>query len=295
MLPTGSGKTLIAALLIGHYANAIEAARARGRRCHLLFLAPTKLLVKQQVSVLRATTPLQVDEYTGDAGVDFWSASEWSQRLGKSPVIVATPEVVRSALNQAFLRMEDILLLVLDECHHCMKSHPMRLIVKSHYTPLVERDAERPRILGLTASPHNGKATPGAGKTSFAVLQENLHATIVTALDWEQVTHHTPRPEPRVVRFEGPNAVPMPPLFCGSGAPSRARRALADALAELGLWGAAASMRFALAKKQRIGRAGLVADAALDESTHLCALPQAAFGTALHDCGCVDVRRGGCG
>ncbi len=104
LLPTGSGKTLIAALLVSHYANTLEAERAAGRRCHVVFLAPTKLLVQQQAEVLSALTPLSVGVYSGDVGVDFWSAQEWKDNLAATDVIVATPEVVRVALNQAFLK-----------------------------------------------------------------------------------------------------------------------------------------------------------------------------------------------
>jgi hypothetical protein len=169
MLPTGAGKTLIAAWLIKHYADTLLAGRASShvsalpmqrlpaRRCCVVFLCPTKLLVRQQAAVLRAATPLAVGEFTGDAGVDAWDAATWAARLADAEVVVATPQVVVDALAKSFLQargaarggvrrvaarrarsernntservsccsaraqMRDVVLLVLDECHHATK------------------------------------------------------------------------------------------------------------------------------------------------------------------------------
>jgi endoribonuclease Dicer len=110
MLPTGAGKTLIAAWLIKHYADTLLAGRASpqatspARRCCVVFLCPTKLLVRQQVAVLRAATPLAVGEFTGDAGVDAWDAATWAARLADAEVVVATPQVVVDALAKSFLQ-----------------------------------------------------------------------------------------------------------------------------------------------------------------------------------------------
>lgn len=62
MLPTGSGKTLIAVLLVSRYAGQVASAVGTSRPLFIVFTAPTRTLVKQQAAVLRETTPLRVRE-----------------------------------------------------------------------------------------------------------------------------------------------------------------------------------------------------------------------------------------
>jgi hypothetical protein len=78
----------------------------------------------------------------------------------------------------------------------------------------------------------------------------------VTPLDWREVTTHAPRPEPRVELFSAAAAADGAVAadgaegveFAGVGGARRARRTLAASLPELGLWGAAAALRYTLAK-----------------------------------------------
>lgn len=56
------------------------------------------------------------------------------------------------------LRWEDLCIVVFDEAHHCTKSHPFnKLLENNHLTRPV---GERPKILGLTASPAGKKTFP---------------------------------------------------------------------------------------------------------------------------------------
>lgn len=56
------------------------------------------------------------------------------------------------------LRWEDLCIVVFDEAHHCTKNHPFnKLLENNHLTRLM---GERPKILGLTASPAGKKTFP---------------------------------------------------------------------------------------------------------------------------------------
>ncbi|KAK1272022.1 hypothetical protein QJS04_geneDACA021027 [Acorus gramineus] len=76
-LETGSGKTLIAVMLLKSYAHMI-----RKPSQHIaVFLAPAVHLVSQQADVLEMHTDLKVGRFWGEMGVDFWSESTWNQKL----------------------------------------------------------------------------------------------------------------------------------------------------------------------------------------------------------------------
>ena len=107
-LPTGSGKTAVAALLIAHFADAVAlASRGGGPATRVLFLCPTKTLVEQQAGALRATVPLSVRSLTGDDGLDTWSQTEWTTLLAEAEVLVATPQCIVDALSKTFLQARD--------------------------------------------------------------------------------------------------------------------------------------------------------------------------------------------
>ena len=104
-LPTGSGKTLISALLVAHYADSIVAAAQRdGPRTRVLFLCPTKTLAQQQTGALQAAVPLRVRCLTGDDGIDVWSAAQWAALLAEAEVLVATPQCIVEALSKTFIK-----------------------------------------------------------------------------------------------------------------------------------------------------------------------------------------------
>lgn len=74
-LPTGSGKTFIAALLIKEKSSEVTPSLASGGR-RTVFLVPTVVLAIQQANYLRRHTHLKVKEYYGSMGVDLWSKNQ---------------------------------------------------------------------------------------------------------------------------------------------------------------------------------------------------------------------------
>jgi len=57
-------------------------------------------------------------------------------------------------LSHGFVKMEQIDLVVFDECHHTDQEHLYNLIMKDFYFHNFDpKTSKRPRILGLTASP----------------------------------------------------------------------------------------------------------------------------------------------
>lgn len=131
LLPTGSGKTLIAAA-------AIKLTLTRDTvRPRALFLVPTVVLARQQAEALRRETLLRVKEFVGGtaapAGFD---------------ILVCTPAAF---LNLIDVAPEFVLMnyahVTFDEVHHVRGKHPYNDL--AHMLRMLEGG---PRLLGLSAS-----------------------------------------------------------------------------------------------------------------------------------------------
>ncbi|KAE9980015.1 hypothetical protein EG328_000510 [Venturia inaequalis] len=95
---------------------------------------------------------------------------------------MSTEAVLLDALGHAFVKMSKIALLIFDEAHRCTKNHPSVRIMQEHYfqTP----SSERPRILGLTASPE-----------PVHLLEANLNSRVVTPTQTRtELSKHVHRP-----------------------------------------------------------------------------------------------------
>ena len=89
----GSGKTLIACLLIRHMISEELEARSRGAHRRVsFFLVDSVTLVFQQASVLSCNVDAKVGKYYGDlcSGAKDWSQDRWAKILDEDQVIVMT-------------------------------------------------------------------------------------------------------------------------------------------------------------------------------------------------------------
>lgn len=84
-LETGSGKTLIAALLVKWV---MAQPSLVGKKT--IFLVPKVPLVDQQRSFLAEQTPLRVRGYTGSMGVESWDKGRWALEFAQSDCLVMT-------------------------------------------------------------------------------------------------------------------------------------------------------------------------------------------------------------
>ncbi|KAJ2760094.1 Dicer-like protein 1, partial [Coemansia nantahalensis] len=161
MLETGTGKTLVAVMLIqwfaqrarGMPATAAQAGAVQARRKVRVFLNTTVALVHQQAKVIAANTDQAVNMCIGAMGIDEWDEKTWTDKWSSSGVLVMTHQVLLNSLRAGFVRISDIDLLVFDECHHARGNHPYTLIMREFYDMCPELD--RPHIFGMTASPLN--------------------------------------------------------------------------------------------------------------------------------------------
>ncbi|RKP18230.1 P-loop containing nucleoside triphosphate hydrolase protein, partial [Rozella allomycis CSF55] len=145
-LPTGSGKTLIALLVLKYFF-------LKNPSKHVFFLVPTVALGFQQYEILSANMPCKVSFIYGDRNVDFWTMETWKKELDEHSCIVITAQVFLDGLRHAFIDKNSISTVVFDECHHGVKGHPYKLIMNEMRMSILSC-----RILGLSASPSKASA-----------------------------------------------------------------------------------------------------------------------------------------
>jgi endoribonuclease Dicer len=103
-----------------------------------------------------------------------WDKEFWDMQFDNYMVIVCTAAILQKCLAHAFIKMEQVNLLIFDEAHHAKKSHPYARIIKDYY---VKMGGERPRILGMTSSPADSN---GDVETAASQLESILHSRIAS-------------------------------------------------------------------------------------------------------------------
>ncbi|KAI1779444.1 P-loop containing nucleoside triphosphate hydrolase protein [Hypoxylon cercidicola] len=172
-LPTGLGKTFIAATIMLNFFRWMKSAK-------IVFVAPTKPLVSQQVDacfniagIPRSETTLLTGEVPPAV-----RAEEW----GSKRVFFMTPQTLENDLSHGYADPKSIGLLVVDEAHRATGNYSYVKVVS-----LLRRFTSSFRILALTA-------TPGSKVESVQEVIDNLgvsHVEIRTeeSIDIRQYVH----------------------------------------------------------------------------------------------------------
>ena len=158
ILPTGTGKTLIAIML------AIERFKQFPLE-KVLILAPTRPLIEQHFNSFKKNLPedwADMQLFTGKTPAEqrkkIWQTAEF---------IFSTPQCISNDLKNRLYSLEDVSLLIVDECHRCLKNYAYNFICQQY-----KLQAPNSRILGLTAS-------PGSDKQTIVKVCENLGISAV--------------------------------------------------------------------------------------------------------------------
>jgi len=188
VLPTGTGKTLIALML------AVERFKQFPLE-KILILAPTRPLVDQHFNSFKKILPdswADMQIFTGKTPAEqrkkIWQTAEF---------VFSTPQCIANDLKNHLYSLEDVSLLIEDECHRCLKNYSYTFIAKKY-----QEQAKNQRILGLTAS-------PGSDKTTISKVCENLG---IKAVEIRTRESDDVRPYLQELEFEKIN-VDFPPEF----------------------------------------------------------------------------------
>ena len=215
VLPTGSGKTIIAAGVVEHFLDKWNSDTDTTHR-KAVFLATTRALAEQQANVLLDEIShlkpgggqesgnndllwrldLIVGGIVGERD-DFGNL----RSVRRCQVAVMTPKKFEDALVFGHLRMEEVGLLVIDECHHTRQRSCYATIMNYFYQTCDE--AKRPRILGLSASPVEFAATSVPDKKDFNSRLQQLERDLDAAAWSERVDEKLcPHALPQVLEYE---------------------------------------------------------------------------------------------
>ncbi len=153
VLPTGMGKTLIALMLTHERFKKYP-------RSKILFLAPTRPLAQQHLAYFQKHLPelyADMQLFTGkinpEKRKEIWQTAD---------IIFSTPQCIGNDIKNNLYNLQDISLLIEDECHRCFKNYAYTYIAKTYreQSPIFH-------VLGLTAS-------PGSEKSKIKEICQNL-------------------------------------------------------------------------------------------------------------------------
>ncbi|XP_015784164.1 endoribonuclease Dicer [Tetranychus urticae] len=164
-LPTGSGKTFIATIVLKEHAGELNLPyNENGKRA--FFLVPNQVLVQQQAKAIENDTTFNVGRFSGTSkdkdgtGIDDWTKAYWDLIFMKYQVLVMTRKIFFDIIASGHIKTSSIAVIIFDEAHHGAPNakgkntnHDYVRIMEI----LKEKGHSNIRIIGLTASLINNR------------------------------------------------------------------------------------------------------------------------------------------
>ncbi|KAF5184407.1 Atp-dependent dna helicase mph1 [Thalictrum thalictroides] len=165
-LPTGLGKTLIAAVVMYNYYRWFPEGK-------IIFTAPSRPLVMQQIEACHNIVGIP-QEWTIDLTGQTSPAKRaclWKDKR----VFFATPQVLEKDIQSGTCLIKHIVCLVIDEAHRALGNYSYCVAIRE----LMDADLQF-RILALTA-------TPGSKQQTIQKIIDNLH---ISKLEYRSESDH---------------------------------------------------------------------------------------------------------
>lgn len=176
VLPTGTGKTIIAILHVAYLLQ--KNAIPEGSNKFVLIMAPTKPLINQHVKSLRSFLKIPKNEIVELSGAI--SPDKRKHIIKKAKVIVATPQTIRNDIIHNHIDTKNCILAYFDEAHRARGDYDY-----VHIADIIQQYNPESRIVALTAS-------PGTNKDSILEICRNLFIEAVES---------RPRDNPEVMQY----------------------------------------------------------------------------------------------
>lgn len=143
-----------------------------------IFVVNTVCLAKQQTEAIADMVPFKVCLLCGEQNVDYWQEPDWLKVLEDNQILVSTCQVILDAVKRSFIKLEQINVLVFDECHHGRKDHAYHELMKQ----FKDIPLEYVRIVGLSGMlvGIDNKITPYTVIEEMQQLEATFQSTIIS-------------------------------------------------------------------------------------------------------------------
>ncbi|XP_046337083.2 Fanconi anemia group M protein-like isoform X2 [Haliotis rufescens] len=172
-LPTGLGKTFIAAVVMYNYYRWYP-------QCKIVFMAPTKPLVAQQIHAcynIMGIPPEDTAEMTGNM-----NPAERRRTWKEKRVFFLTPQVITNDLSRGTCPADTVKCLVIDEAHKALGNHAYCQVVRE----LVKYTREF-RVVALSATP--GSDLKAVQQVITNLLLSHIELRTEQCIDIKPYTH----------------------------------------------------------------------------------------------------------
>jgi len=154
VIPTGLGKTIIALML------AVQKLTEHPNS-KIVFLAPTKPLVDQHYQSFVDLTKIPIESLHSITGTI--SPDKRKEMWSGVKVAFMTPQVLQNDIISQIYPIEDVSLIIFDECHRAVGDYAYGFIAQKYI-----ESVKNAQILGLTAS-------PGSTEEKISEIKNNLY------------------------------------------------------------------------------------------------------------------------
>lgn len=202
-LPTGSGKTIIAVKLIERFSKDLTIPLAEGGK-RSLFLVNTVCLGNQIADEIKRLLGVEVACWNSETHKKTWSKERYHNEFEKHQVFVATAQLFVDAVKHSFISINQLNVIIFDECHHGRKDHPYHELMKQF--KYIE-PAKQPRIIGLSGMLIGiaSSITEDTVEDELTALESTFLSTIVTVnrlQEYKNVLLYSTNPKEGFLRYD---------------------------------------------------------------------------------------------
>lgn len=184
-LGTGTAKIFITSKLIVE--SAIE---VRKYEKYTIYLAHSANVVSYMATYLEYLTDLSVQGFTE------WDPKNFQKLQTNKQVLVMTPDICMNALNEGFVNLSCVNLLIIDQCQLVMNvNNPLQQLMKIYGS----LNGFKPRLLGLTPALFSSGCDPSRLEWALNQLETALHSSVETASEIVSLLRFSTHPTERVL------------------------------------------------------------------------------------------------
>ncbi|KRZ94846.1 Endoribonuclease dcr-1 [Trichinella sp. T8] len=178
--PLGSAvdRLYVSVMLIREFSTMLRKPRLINRRW-CVYLVDRATSIKSVADRIRIYTNLNVGEIFCDIHVESDAKQYCAAQMEKNEIFVTTGTHFMKLLNLSFIPRNCYCLVIFEDCHLAIRSHPYRNIVKEFLN--IEKEY-RPRLLGLTMSLISDEIKGDCLQYGIDTMQEVLCSKVVLTM-----------------------------------------------------------------------------------------------------------------